>query len=103
MSERNSSSRRRRATESAPPETATATRSPARIELCFRIVFRRPSASTCTGKWYRKKGWRNDDARGGGVVCETVTTKGTKMPTKVHEENRVDGENRDEMLRVLGG
>ena len=45
-------SRQSRATESAPPETATATRSPARIDSCFRIVFNSRSASSCTGKWY---------------------------------------------------
>src|SRR5208282_281766 len=51
-SARNSTSRQSKATESAPPETAAATRSPARIESCFRIVFNSRSAKPCTEKWY---------------------------------------------------
>src|SRR5208282_2350004 len=54
-SDRNSSSRQSKATESAPPETAAATRSPARIDCCFRIVFNSRSDSSCTEKWYRNQ------------------------------------------------
>lgn len=54
-SERTSSRRSRRATESAPAETATARRSPARMEPCLRIVFRRRWARWCTGEWYRRE------------------------------------------------
>src|ERR1017187_3623963 len=46
-SPRNSSSKQSNATESAPPETATATRSPARSSSCFRIVLSSLAASSC--------------------------------------------------------
>src|SRR5215470_1191861 len=44
--------RRSSATESAPPETATPTRSPARRSLCLRVYNSTGWASLCTAQWY---------------------------------------------------
>src|SRR6476646_8488731 len=51
-SSRSSSRRRSRAAESAPPETATPTRSPARNRLCLRTYCRTDWPSRCTGTSY---------------------------------------------------
>src|ERR1700724_196407 len=50
---RNSSSSRKSATESIPPETAAPTRSPALSSSCRRIRDRKRSAREFTGTWYR--------------------------------------------------
>src|SRR5208337_256683 len=77
-SARSSSSRQSKATESAPPETAAATRSPARIECCFRIVCKSRSASSCTEKWYRKQylllGGQHPDFRQ-AAVCRVLANE----------------------------
>src|SRR3984885_3889803 len=52
-SPRSSSSSRKSATESIPPETATPTRSPALSSSCRRMRASTRSASKCTRIWYR--------------------------------------------------